>query len=48
MKIIDSLLICNVFSLWRGAGEPLSFFHQAAHEVPISEVNATGHNLEPS
>jgi len=26
MKIVDSLLISKFFSLWRGAGEPLSFF----------------------
>ena len=25
MLIIDSLLKFNLFSLWRGAGEPLSF-----------------------
>jgi hypothetical protein len=30
MLIIDSLLKFNLFSLWRGAGEPLSFLGQSS------------------
>jgi hypothetical protein len=49
MKIVDSLLICNFF-LSGEVQENLSLFcfHQAAHEVPRSEANSTGHNWNPS
>ena len=30
MLIIDSLLKFNLFSLWRGAGEPLTFLGQSS------------------
>ena len=30
MLIIESLLKFNLFSLWRGAGEPLSFLGQSS------------------
>jgi hypothetical protein len=48
MKIIDSPLNFN-FSLWRGAGEPVSFcFPQAAHIATGLEATSTRHNLDPS
>ena len=49
MLIIDSLLNFNFFSLWRGAGEPLSFcFPQAARIATGLEATSTRHNLDPS
>jgi hypothetical protein len=49
MIIIDSLLKFNFFSLWRGAGEPLSFwFRQAPAAMALPGVSTAEHSFDPS
>ena len=49
MLIIDSLLKFNLFSLWRGAGEPLSFLDRQAHAAMAwPAVSTVRQSFDPS
>ena len=50
MLIIDFLLKFKLSSLWRGAGEPLSFFwfSQAQAEMALPDKSTARRSFDPS
>ena len=48
MKIVDSLLNFNFFSLWRGAGEPLAFVYLKQRTSQGDGALPPADNLDPS